>query len=479
MFNRKLLLIAVSMLLILLLAACAIPTAQAPTTEPSEAPTEAEAEPTEAAAAATTESEEPTPTAEPTEAPTLEPIEPYVSPRENPVVVAAPRIIGYFSSWAAYGRAYHVRHVETSGSAAKLNVINYAFGAPFQGKCLLADPSMDVKRIYGAVDSVDGEGNGQDTLRGHWGQLVRLKAMHPGLKVLISIGGWTLSSDFSDAALPENRESFVRNCVDLFINGNVPGYPEGVAKGVFDGIDIDWEYPAVEGRHGNEYRPEDTRNFTLLLAEFRRQMDEIDPNLLLTIAAPAGERAYSKMELDKIHPYLDWINVMTYDYHGAWDATGPTNHLAPLYDSPDNPAGEHDSIDWTMQQYLAAGIPSDKITVGLPFYGRGWTGVKDENNGLYQPATDPAPAPAEAGYNDYAVLVNIEGYESFRDPITKAFWLFNGTTFWSLDDAEAIHDKMNYVKEHGLGGAMIWELASDSRDGKLITAVYDGLFGDE
>ncbi|HET7009356.1 MAG TPA: glycosyl hydrolase family 18 protein, partial [Anaerolineales bacterium] len=138
---------------------------------------------------------------------------PYLSPRTTPEVEPPPRIIGYFSSWGIYARNYHVKTIVTSGSAEKLTVINYAFAGPFDNRCILADPQADTRRIYGTADGVDGQGNGRDALRGHYGQLLRLKAMYPDLKVLISIGGWTLSADFSDAALPENRAAFVAGCL--------------------------------------------------------------------------------------------------------------------------------------------------------------------------------------------------------------------------------------------------------------------------
>jgi chitinase len=459
---------------VLILAACSgtAPTTPTPgTAEPTRAsePTEAGPDPTEAPA--------PTPTTEPTT--TLEALEPYISPRENAEVVPAPRVIGYFSSWGIYGRSYHVKNIETSGAAEKLNVINYAFAGVFDNRCILGDPAADTQRIYGKADSVNGEGNGPDQLRGHFGQILKLKEMHPNLKALIAIGGWTFSAGFSDAALTqESREAFVQTCIDIFIRGNLPGSDiPGVAAGVFDGIDIDWEYPAIEGKRGNVYRPEDTRNFTLLLAEFRRQLDEIDPNLLLTIAAPAGESYYSLMELDQIHPYLDGINVMTYDYHGTWDRQGPTNHLAPLYPSEDDPSAGG-SIDESLQAYLDAGTPPHKLTMGLPFYGRGWTGVANENNGLYQPAEEPAIGQFEPGNSDYGYLRTFD-YPEFRDPLTQAYWIFDGTTFWSFDDPESVRIKMQYVREKSLGGAMLWELAGDTRDGELIAALYEGLFGDE
>jgi len=400
---------------------------------------------------------------------------PYVSPREQPELVPPPRIIGYFSSWGIYARNYHVRTIVTSGSAERLTVINYAFAGPFDGRCILADPQADLHRIYGRADSVNGQGNGPDAVRGHYGQLMHLKEMYPDLRVLISIGGWSLSADFSDAALPENRRAFVESCIDLFIRGNLPGLEPGAAAGLFDGIDIDWEYPAAPGRRGNTYRPEDTANFTALLAEFRRQLDAIDPDLLLTIAAPAGRVLYSLMELDRIHPYLDWINVMAYDYHGAWEPTGPTNFLAPLYTSPNDPAAAQElSADASLRGYLEAGVPASKLNLGVPFYGRGWTGVADVNDGLYQTAAEPAMGLYEAGVNDYGMLRRLD-LPGFRDPLSGGYWIFDGTTFWSFDDPEVMRAKAAYVLENGLGGVMFWELAGDTRDGELIQAIDEGL----
>ncbi len=450
--------------LAVLLAACAGPT-----------PTQPPAVPGSQASPETASTSELSPTASPTQVPTAEP---YDSPRETPEIVPPPRIIGYFSSWGIYARNFHVKTIETSGSAERLTVINYAFAGPFDNRCILGDPASDVRRIYGPADGVDGQGNGPDVLRGHFGQLQRLKAMYPDLKVLISIGGWTFSSDFSDAALPENRAAFVESCLDIFIRGNIPGLDApGAAAGLFDGIDIDWEYPAAPGRRGNVYRPEDTQNFTALLAEFRRQLDEIDPDLLLTIAAPAGEDKYSLMELGAIHPYLDWINIMAYDYHGAWDAEGPTNFVAPLYGSPQDPSPDETlNADYTVRAYLAAGISPHKLNLGVPFYGRGWTGVGETNNGLYQPATGPAIGLYEPGVNDYGYLRTLDA-PGFYDPVTQAFWTFDGSTFWSFDDPKAIRAKTDYVRQMGLGGVMFWELAGDTRDGELIQAIHDGLFG--
>jgi chitinase len=418
------------------------------------------------------------------------------------------KIVGYFVQWGMYSRNYRIKQVVTTGSASKLTHINYAFAnVSTDSRCFeatqagWADSYADFEANYSAADSVDGKGDelGQP-IKGHFNQIKKLKAMYPRLKVLLSIGGWTWSGRFSDAALPQNREAFVRSCIDLFIKGNLPmwayvsgGTPVGSeetgrAAGVFDGIDIDWEFPAMPAFPGdpsrklppNVYRPEDTQNFTALLAEFRRQLDELGAktgkHYLLTIAAPPDEGRYSKFELDKIHPYLDYINLMTYDIHGAWAEHGPTNFQALLYLSSDDPspADEKVSVDSAVMGYLKIGVPPKKIVVGIPFYGRGWTGVPDQAHGLYQsaPTMKAAPATYEDGNEDYKKLKQLD-YPIYRDPKTQSMWIFDGKTFWNYDDPQVIAAKTDYIKTKGLGGAMFWSLDGD--DGTLISAIYDGL----
>ncbi|MCP4538892.1 MAG: glycoside hydrolase family 18 protein, partial [Chloroflexi bacterium] len=288
-----------------------------------------------------------------------------------------------------------------------------------------------------------------------------------------SIGGWSESAKFSDAALPENRAAFVSSCVDMFINGNFDPANGVVDPGVFDGIDIDWEYPGACGATCN-FRPEDTQNFTALLAEFRSQLDAVDPNLLLTVATPASAEYYSLIELNQIHQYLDWINIMTYDFHGGWEPDGPTNHHSNLYTSPSDPSGTPMSADTAVQGYLAAGVPADKLILGIPFFGHGWASVPDVNDGLYQSAGRLPRGTWEKGIEDFEAL-EAKGYPGFWDPVAQAYWIFNGSTFWSYDNAASVSNKMDYINSQGLGGVMFWELTGDDPAGTLITAIANGL----
>lgn len=396
-------------------------------------------------------------------------------------------VVAYFAQWGVYGRDYHVKDIVTSGSAEKITIINYAFGHIKDGECIMTtqlgvmDAYADYQKSYSAAESVDGVADSwSQDLRGNFNQLKKLKAMYPHIRVLISLGGWTWSGDMSDAALtPQSRQQAVASCIDIYINGNLPVADGagglGAAAGVFDGIDIDWEYPATAGLPSNTYRPEDTENFTLLLEEFRTQLDAIDPNLMLTIATGAGVDKYELIELDQIHQHLDYINLMTYDFHGAWENT--TNFHAPLYASNDDPATYPQSeynIHSTVQGFLNGGVPAEKLIIGIPFYGRGWNGVTNSNNGLYQAAGGGAPATYEAEVEDYKVLKNFAG-QTFRDPITRAFWKFDGNTFWSYDDEQVISEKMAYINANGLAGAMAWALDGDDSDGTLMSAIHDGL----
>jgi chitinase len=409
------------------------------------------------------------------------------------------QLVGYFIQWGIYGRGYLAKHIVTSGSAGKLTHINYAFGnvAPNPAlpgspvTCQSGDPWADYQKTWAAEESVDGAPVvWGEPLRGNFQQFKRLKALYPNLKVMISLGGWTWSAHFSNAALTrESREAFVKSCVDLFIKGDLPqdadaGGP-GAGAGVFDGIDIDWEYPGVCGNTcGPEVaRPEDTRNFTLLLKEFRRQLDKLGKenrrHYLLTIAASASPSTFAKLELNKIHKELDFINVMTYDFHGTWETTA--NFNSPLFPSRDDPSRAlRLTTHETVQSYIDAGVPRGKIIVGVPFFGHGWQGVPDINHGLYQTGAGAAPGTWEAGSEDYKALkakLTAGGFTRYFSKQTKNAWIYDPASqiFWTYDDPQSLKAKAGYVEDQHLGGVMFWELSGDTPDGELITVLSKGL----
>jgi chitinase len=304
--------------------------------------------------------------------------------------------------------------------AGKLTHINYAFGKV----------------------SAEGEVVIEPDAPAHFSQLNALKARNPRLKVLISIGGWG-ADNFSDAALTdESRQKFARSAVAL------------IDRYALDGVDLDWEYPGQPGP-GIKFRPEDKENFTLLLKTLREQLG----SRLLTIAS-AGGRYFEHTEMDRLHQYLDFVNVMTYDFAGSWsDVTG---HHTPLFRSaaaPEKPA----SIDF-IEQHLRAGIPPDKIVLGVAFYGRSWKGIADGNNGLNQPYqaydVDVPYARLVAEY------LTSPAFERFWDPSAHApyLWDRSGGRFVTYDDPQSLLDKARFVKERGLGGMMYWEHSHDPEE---------------
>jgi chitinase len=411
------------------------------------------------------------------------------APQDHDHHVRDYRTVGYFVQWGIYGRQFFPKNVETTGMASRLTTINYAFAnVGADGRCFernepgAGDAWADYQRSYDAATSVDGVADVWDQpLRGNFNQLRKLKARHPNLSVLISLGGWSWSRYFSDAALTaESRRAFVASCIDLFIKGNLPqldGDPAGgpgAAAGVFDGIDVDWEWPASEGNTGNIVRPEDKRNFVLLLAEFRRQLDaygrQVRKHYQLSAFLPADPAKIAVgVDVRGVFQSLDWATIQGYDLHGTWEPT--TNHQAQLFSPRADPTPQRFSADLAIRTYQRGGAPARKLLLGIPYYGRGWTGVPDVNDGLYQPGT-AAPGTWEAGVEDYKVLATRPGTRHF-DRGAVATWLFDGTTFWSFDDARSVAAKTAYVRDRGLGGTMMWELDGD--DGTLTAAIDAGL----
>lgn len=370
------------------------------------------------------------------------------------------RIVGYYAGWTS--KAKH--HTPADIPADQLTHVNYAFGLiGTDGRARLGNTVADIGR---ADPSAIGE------LGGHFRQLKTLKERHPHLRILMSIGGWSGSGQFSGvAATVHERRAFVASCVELFLTR----WP-----GVFDGIDIDWEYPVCCGMPENGYRPEDRRNCTLLFRELRRQLDalgaETDQRYLLTAAMPAGhELPVNCFELRDTAEILDWINVMTYDMDDS-ERSGITNFNAPFRSPREDPRPPAElealSVDGTIGVYEEAGVPRERIVVGVPFFGRKFTGVPAGNNGLHQPFIGAMSVPYHAVVTDY-----LPTYQRFWHPEADVPWLYDAGsgTMLSYDDSASIARKTDYVVAEGLGGVMAWELSGDDADWSLLTAVSSRL----
>ncbi|MEL6591115.1 MAG: glycoside hydrolase family 18 protein [Bacteroidota bacterium] len=330
-------------------------------------------------------------------------------------------------------------------SAKMLTHINFAFANVVDGQVIVE-----------AKDSV------------RLAKMSRLRTFNPDLQILLSIGGWSWSDGFSDAALTDSsRNIFARSAI------------RAINQFELDGIDIDWEYPAQPGDN-NPHRPEDTQNYTLLLQTLRQYLDaqshadqRSDRPYLLTVATAANQRFLDLTEMDVAHQYLDFVNVMTYDFYGAW--TPNTGHHSNLFPS-DAAALVKRSAKQAIEEHLAAGIPKDKLVMGAAFYGRGWKGVEANNHGLHQPYGGEA---FSAGYKDLlADWLSLRGTQTHWDSLAAApyLWHPDSAIFVGYEDSVSMRLKANFVRQEALGGIMFWHIRHDTAD-ILLGSLYHHLQG--
>ncbi|MFI6060869.1 glycosyl hydrolase family 18 protein [Streptomyces sp. NPDC051286] len=365
--------------------------------------------------------------------------------------------LGYFTDWGVYGRNYHVKNLDTSGSAAKITHINYAFGNVTGGKCAIGDAYADYDMAYTADKSVDGVADTWDQpLRGSFNQLRKLKAKYPNIKVLWSFGGWTWSGGFGEAA--KNPAAFAQSCYDLVED---PRWAD-----VFDGIDIDWEYPNACGLTCDTSGPAALKNITTALRS------KFGSNNLVTAAITADGSDGGKIDAADYAgaaQSLNWYNVMTYDFFGAWADKGPTAPHSPLTSYNGIPQAGFNASD-AIAKLKAKGVPASKLLLGIGFYGRGWTGVTQDAPG--GTATGAAPGTYETGIEDYKVL---KTSCPATGTIAGTAYAHCGTNWWSYDTPATIASKMTWAKGQGLGGAFFWEFSGDTSNGELVSAINSGL----
>jgi chitinase len=431
---------------------------------------------------------------------------------------------GWYEEWGTYYANANVADLQNNGVAGVLTHLIYAFAKPVANgsnvNCALADTYADYQKV---VPQVPGATPAVAPLQGNFGALVQLKQLHPNLKVLISIGGWnppTYNQLFDLAASTEaQRQAFVASCVNMFIQGNIAS---GVSTGtLFDGFDIDWEFPNAN----------DTANFTAFMTEFRNELTTLSGTTGKTYlvladlaagpstpgAAPdsGNDGGYDTINIAGLNAVLDYMNVDGYNYAGDW--SNATNDASPLYDEAASPLyGKGDTIDATVQYYLAHGATAAKYTMGFPLYGAGWAGgLTSTNGGMYQNATgvtDPtgattpngtSPVPNANGVGNcptgdnqssptagcdvlltdglatYGTVVNLlnNGFTPSYDATRCAARMFNATTSsaFSYDNSQSVQCKVNYIKTYGLGGGYVWAVKDDDPNGDLTKALANDL----
>jgi chitinase len=338
-------------------------------------------------------------------------------------------------------------------------VIGYVGG--FRGE--VDEKAIDAKKLthinYAFVDVKDSmawlTNRATDTI--NFRKLARLKKDNPDLKILISIGGWAWSENFSDAVLTESsRKKFATSSTAI------------VEAHDLDGVDIDWEYPGLRGED-NVFRPEDKQHFTLMFKAIREALDELSKKTgktyLLTTAIPCFAKFFEVTEMGKAQEYLDYVNLMAYDFYVSGDTAG---HHSNLFAS-ENDAKEL-SADKAVRTLIKEGVPAEKLVLGVPFYGRSWFMKSADNRGINRPVDSVTQGGGYTFIRDSIMLR--PGFTRYWDEHAKAPYLFHDKTnqLVSYDDEQSLQNKCAYVKERSLAGIMFWEYSSDPQ-GYLLNTI--------
>ncbi|HTU47324.1 MAG TPA: glycosyl hydrolase family 18 protein [Bryobacteraceae bacterium] len=413
-------------------------------------------------------------------------------------------VVGYYQGSNA--GSVPLKNLVTNGSAAELNYLIYAFEEPnANGSCTIQDLAAATQTAYTAANSVSGVAD-SGPLKGTFNQLKELKAKYPNLRVLVSIGGATLSGNFAGmAAGAASNSAAIDSCAKMFIDGNFTSSLQGYS-GIFDGFDIDWEYPANSTQE---------TNFTALLKAFRSELTTLGTQngktytLTATMGPAKNASGTEFINVTAAAEYLDYVNVMSYDYMGSW--SGGTGFDAPLYSSPlnggssynitDSPwytynvsatftANNGDSVGF-IPQFKTAGIPITKLLLGIPFYGLEWDKVAaDTYHGVFEQGTwvnTPSYAQIVQQYLGQPQYTQYCDYGNSASPYecspnagvgSQETWLYDGSsTFVSFDNETSVAEKVDFAKNQGLGGVMVWDLSQDSPGACLMGAIYTSMTG--
>ena len=386
----------------------------------------------------------------------------------------APIVAAYFPEWGIYSRDYNIADVP----ADQLTHLIYAFAKIDENnEIALFDSYAAVDKAFSAEDSVDGVADSwtDQDLRGNFNQIAELKALHPHLKTSIAVGGWTLSGNFSTmAASQEGRDAFVNSAVEFLREYDM-----------FDGIDLDWEYPGGGGLDSNAVSAQDGANYALLTAELRAALDALEVetgrDYEISIASPGGFDKIENFNLEGLAPNVDFFNLMAYDFYGAWANT--TGHQAAMFDM----TGNGYDITTAVDLYLAAGVDPSQIVLGAPMYTRAWQGVDAATpiDAWNTASGGAAPGTFEAGVYDYKDLLQklqdpASGWKLYYDDDAQAAFVYNEALgiFSSIETPQTVSLKSEWAQAMGLGGMMFWDLSNDSSGAEsLLKAGADSWLG--
>lgn len=336
-----------------------------------------------------------------------------------------PVIIGYVGGYN--GNIVQTEKIDAKG----LSHINYAFVDIKDNRAWLHNEKTDTVNFR---------------------KLNELKKINPKLKIMISVGGWTWSKHFSDAVLSDtSTENFAQSCVDI------------VAAHNLDGVDIDWEYPGMKGDN-NKFRPQDRTGYTNMFKQIRAKLDVLskktNKQYQVTTAIGGSIEFLQHTQMEIAQRYLDYINLMSYDYDGTYDNMAA--HHSNMY-TPANMPYIY-SADLCIKNLIRVGVHPSKIVMGLPFYGKGRIVESADNNGLYQIPVKPYWGGGFSYLKDS--VVNKKGFVRYWDKASQAPYLFNAEkkAIVFYDDEQSTKLKCDYIKKYKLGGMMFWEYFSDKKN---------------
>ncbi|WP_125559309.1 glycosyl hydrolase family 18 protein [Pseudoalteromonas rubra] len=449
----------------------------------------------------------------------LEPLKLNVNPNNKQYDTDPDTVVGaYFVEWGIYGRNFDVTQIPADNlthllygfipicgpndslaeieNGNSLRALKLACGSSEDYEVVIHDPWAAVQKALPGISS-------KDPIRGTYAQLMALKQRNPDLKILPSVGGWTLSDPFFDFTDKANRDTFVRSMREFLTTWKF-----------YDGVDIDWEFPGGDGAHPDLGASTDGETYVLLMKELRVMLDELEAqtgrDYELTSAIGTGWDKIEDVDYRDAAQYMDYIFAMTYDFYGGWN--NETGHQTGIYcgshlssdecqgtgidEQGEVRKGPAYTLDNAIQLLLKQGVPSEKLVVGAAMYGRGWEGVYPKNA---QIADNPMTAPAngklrgstsqgvwEAGVIDYKGLkahmigsdeLGINGFEVGYDTTAEAAYVWNRQTgkLVTYDSPRSVRAKGQYVREHNLGGLFAWEIDADNGD--ILNAMHEGLAG--
>ncbi|GIX71301.1 chitotriosidase-1 [Caerostris darwini] len=368
------------------------------------------------------------------------------------------KVVCYLGSWANYRRGDGKFKIEDIDPKLCTHLI-YGFAKLNEDNTIAAyDSYLDLKEGWGL---------------GAYKRFNGLKRKNPQLKTLIAIGGWNEGSPKYSrmARSASSRRTFINSCVQF------------LQKYGFDGLDLDWEYPALRGGV-----PEDKGNFVQLVKELKETF--ASRGMLLTAAVSAGKNTIDKAyDVPSLARYLDFINLMAYDFHGGWDPV--TGHNSPLYARPnENYEQKTFNVDYAVRYWLNKGCPADKLVLGMPLYGRSFTLNDARNSGFGAPASKGIAGEytGEMGFLGYheicKKLKQESGWRVTVDRHVQAPYAVNGRQWIGYDDINSITTKVRYLIKMNLGGAMVWSIETDDFRGRchgytnpLLRAINSALYG--